>query len=104
MKKKFVVVVCILMSIHTNAAVAASDRIQMGIDLLLYDGNYDASRQNSKIEEMIHDKLDGILMSPQDSGECAEGGAELASKAGIPVVSVNTRVESEAHQRKIYQS
>lgn len=75
------------------ANAAQSQAEQMGIELQLYDGNYDASRQNSQVEEMIRDELDGILMIPQDSEICVEG-AETALKAGIPVVSVNTRVNS----------
>lgn len=76
------------------AAAAQSQAEEMGIELLLYDGNYDASRQNAQIEDMIREEVDGILMIPQDSADCAEG-VETAAKAGIPVVSVNTRVDSD---------
>ncbi|MDO4307832.1 MAG: substrate-binding domain-containing protein, partial [Eubacteriales bacterium] len=66
---------------------------RFGFYLSLDIGNYDASRQNSQVEQMIRDELDGILMIPQDSEICVEG-AKTARKAGIPVVSVNTRVNS----------
>ena len=75
-----------------NAVQSQAD--QMGIELQIYDGNYDASRQNSQIEDMIHNKVDGILMIPQNSVSCVEG-AKAAVQAGIPVVSVNTRVDSD---------
>lgn len=75
------------------AEAAQSQAEEMGIDLLLYDGNYDASRQNAQVEAMIREEVDGILMIPQDSADCAEG-VEIAAEAGIPVVSVNTRVDS----------
>lgn len=74
-----------------NAAQMQAE--EMGVELQFYDGNYDASRQNSQIEDMIRNEVDGILMIPQNSQSCVEG-AETASKAGIPTVSVNTRVNS----------
>lgn len=67
---------------------------QMEIEVQLYDGNYDASRQNAQVEEMIQNGVDGILIIPQDSEDCVEA-VESACEAGIPIVAVNTRVHSE---------
>lgn len=76
----------------SDAALEAAEK--MGIELKLYDGNYDASKQNTQVEEMIREGVDGILLIPQDSVECAEG-VESAKEAEIPLVSVNTRVDSD---------
>lgn len=67
---------------------------QMGIEVQLYDGNYDASRQNAQVEEMIQNGVEGILIIPQDSEDCVEA-VERACEAEIPIVAVNTRVHSE---------
>ena len=65
-----------------------------GIEFLSYDGNYDAATQLSQVETMIADGCDAIILNPQDAIACAAA-VELAHKAGIPVVGVNTMVESD---------
>lgn len=65
-----------------------------GIELMSYDGNYDAATQLSQVETMIADGCDAIILNPQDAIACAAA-VELAHKAGIPVVGVNTMVESD---------
>ena len=76
-------------------ASAASDYAkEKGIKLVIYNGNYDAATQTSQMEEMIQDKLDGIILNPQDAEKSSEG-VDLAYEAGIPVISVNTKVENE---------
>ncbi len=65
-----------------------------GIEFLSYDGNYDAATQLSQVETMIADGCDAIILNPQDAIACAAA-VELAAKAGIPVVGVNTMVESD---------
>jgi ABC-type sugar transport system substrate-binding protein len=65
-----------------------------GVDYTSYDGNYDAATQLSQVETMIADGCDAIILNPQDAVACAAS-VELAHAAGIPVVGVNTMVESD---------
>ncbi|MEA4897180.1 MAG: substrate-binding domain-containing protein [Christensenellaceae bacterium] len=65
-----------------------------GIEFLSYDGNYDAATQLAQVETMIADGCDAIILNPQDAIACAAA-VELAHNAGIPVVGVNTMVESD---------
>lgn len=65
-----------------------------GIEFLSYDGNYDAATQLSQVETMIQDGCDAIILNPQDAVACAAC-VEIAHAAGIPVVGVNTMVESD---------
>ena len=75
------------------AEAALAQAQEMGIHLKIYDGNYDAGLQVTQIERMIQDGVDGILLNPQDADKCIEC-VEIASEHGIPVVAVNTRVNS----------
>ena len=65
-----------------------------GITLYSYDGNYDAATQLSQVETMIADGVDAIILNPHDAVACAAC-VDLAYEAGIPVVGVNTMVQSE---------
>lgn len=75
-----------------NAAYAYGE--QTGVKLEIYDGDYDAALQAAQVEEMVERGLDGVILVPQDAEKCSEC-VETAVDAGIPVVSVNTRVNSE---------
>ncbi|SCP97423.1 substrate-binding domain-containing protein [Anaerobium acetethylicum] len=75
-----------------NAATAKAE--ELGVELKIYDGNYDPSTQISQIETMISDGVDGIVLNPQDA-EALAVGVDKAVAAGIPVVGVNTRVKSD---------
>ncbi|MDF2511370.1 MAG: ABC-type sugar transport system, periplasmic component [Herbinix sp.] len=75
-----------------NAATAKAE--ELGVELKIYDGNYDPSTQISQIETMISDGVDGIILNPQDA-EALSVGVDKAVAAGIPVVGVNTRVQSD---------
>ncbi|MCP1103285.1 ABC-type sugar transport system substrate-binding protein [Aequitasia blattaphilus] len=75
-----------------NAAEAKAE--ELGIELVVYDGNYDPSTQISQVETMISDGCDGIILNPQDAEACAPC-VDKAADAGIPVVGVNTRVKSD---------
>ncbi|MDR0886446.1 MAG: substrate-binding domain-containing protein [Clostridiales Family XIII bacterium] len=75
-----------------NAAKAKAE--ELGVELKVYDGNYDPSTQINQIETMISDGVDGIVLNPQDAQALAVG-VDKAVAAGIPVVGVNTRVESD---------
>lgn len=65
-----------------------------GVTYVSYDGNYDANTQLSQVETMIADGCDAIILNPQDAVACAAA-VELAHTAGIPIVAVNTMVESD---------
>lgn len=65
-----------------------------GIEFLSYDGNYDTATQLSQVETMIADGCDAIILNPHDAVASAAC-VELANKAGIPVVGVNTMVQSD---------
>lgn len=65
-----------------------------GIEFYSYDGNYDAATQLQQVETMIENGVDAIILNPQDAVACAAA-VELAHKNNIPVVGVNTMVESD---------
>ena len=76
------------------ATAAARYAEEQNIELELYAGDYDAATQIGQIESMIEHPVDGIILVPQsavDSVSCVDKAAE----AGIPMISVNTRVEHE---------
>lgn len=75
-----------------NAATAKAK--ELGVEIKIYDGNYDPSTQINQIETMIADGVDGIVLNPQDAQALAAG-VDKAVAANIPVVGVNTRVESD---------
>lgn len=76
-------------------AEAASQYAQeKGIRLTVYTGDYDASTQLDQIEAMIRRGLDGIILVPQ-SEESSRACVDRAVEAGIPIISVNTRVDHE---------
>ncbi|MGE5496057.1 MAG: substrate-binding domain-containing protein [Burkholderiales bacterium] len=65
-----------------------------GVEYVSYDGNYDAATQLSQVETMIADGCDAIILNPQDAVACAAA-VEKAAAANIPVIGVNTMVESD---------
>lgn len=67
---------------------------EQGIEFYSYDGNYDAATQLQQVETMIENGVDAIILNPQDAVACAAA-VELAHKNNIPVVGVNTMVESD---------
>ena len=75
-----------------NAAQAKAE--EMGAELVVYDGDYDPATQISQIETMISDGVDGIILNPQDADACSPC-VDKAVEAGIPIVGVNTRVNSD---------
>lgn len=64
------------------------------VDYVGYDGNYDAATQLSQVETMISNGVDAIILNPQDADACAAC-VEVAHEAGIPVIGVNTMVNSD---------
>lgn len=75
-----------------NAAQAKAK--ELGVELKVYDGNYDPSTQISQVETMISDGCKGIILNPQDAEACSPC-VDKAVAAGIPIVGVNTRVDND---------
>lgn len=75
----------------SSAAKKKAD--ELGAELKIYDGNYDPNTQINQVETMIADGVDAIILNPQDAKACAIA-VDKAAAAGIPVIGVNTRVES----------
>ncbi|MCF0228415.1 MAG: substrate-binding domain-containing protein [Parasporobacterium sp.] len=65
-----------------------------GVEYTGYDGQYDAATQLSQVETMITQGVDAIILNPQDADACAAC-VEAAAAAGIPIVGVNTMVNSD---------
>lgn len=65
-----------------------------GISYVSYDGDNDAAAQLSQVETMIADGVDAIILNPQDADACVAC-VEAAEKAGIPVIGVNTMVNTD---------
>ena len=65
-----------------------------GVDYVGYDGNYDAATQLSQVETMISNGVDAIILNPHDADACAAC-VDVAYEAGIPVIGVNTMVNSD---------
>ena len=65
-----------------------------GVDYTGYDGDYNAATQLSQVETMIADGVDAIILNPQDADACAAC-VDKAVEAGIPIVGVNTMVNSD---------
>lgn len=75
-----------------NAAGARAE--ELGIELVVFDGNYDPNTQIRQVETMIADGMDGIILNPQDA-EASAPIVDMAIEAGIPIVGVNTRVNHD---------
>ena len=76
----------------SNAAKKKAE--ELGVELKIYDGNYDPNTQISQVETMISDGVDAIILNPQDAKACAVA-VDKAAAANIPVIGVNTRVDSD---------
>lgn len=76
----------------SNAAKAKAD--ELGVELEVYDGNYDVNTQISQVESMISSGVNAIILNPQDA-QALSVAVDKAAEAGIPVIGVNTRVVSD---------
>ncbi len=64
------------------------------VKITVFDGQYDASVQQSQFETMVTGGYDAILFVPIDI-QAGAAAVETAAKAHIPVVGSNTRVNSD---------
>ncbi len=76
----------------SNAAKKEAEKL--GVDLKIYDGNYDPNTQINQVETMIDDGVNAIILNPQDAKACAVCVDKAVAK-NIPVIGVNTRVDSD---------
>lgn len=76
------------------ANAAADYAGEKGIELQIYDGNYDAELQISQVKRMIEDGVEGLILNPQEAVKCSEC-VDDAVAAGVPLIAVNTRVEND---------
>lgn len=76
----------------SNAAKKKAE--ELGVELKIYDGNYDPNTQINQVETMISDGVNAIILNPQDAKACAVA-VDKAAAANIPVIGVNTRVDSD---------
>lgn len=67
---------------------------ELGVDLEIFDGNYDVNTQLGHFENMIAQKYDAIIFSPVDIDAMAVA-VDKAEEGGVPVFGVNTRVNSD---------
>lgn len=67
---------------------------QNNIEYTSFDGDYNAATQLAQVETMIANGVDAIILNPHDVIASAAA-VEIAHKAGVPVVGVNTMVESD---------
>ncbi|GIQ66783.1 hypothetical protein PACILC2_53510 [Paenibacillus cisolokensis] len=67
---------------------------ELGVDIEIFDGNYDVNTQISQFENMIAQGFDAIIFSPVDV-DAMSVAVEQAVQAGVPVFGVNTRVNSD---------
>lgn len=67
---------------------------ELGVEIEVFDGNYDPATQLSQFENMIAQGYDAIIFSPVDVDALAVA-VEAATDAGVPVFGVNTKVNSD---------
>jgi ABC-type sugar transport system substrate-binding protein len=66
---------------------------ELGIELVEQDGQGDAAKQVSQMEQLISQKVDAIVMAPYDKDACAPA-VTKAKEAGIPLIIVNSTVNN----------
>jgi putative xylitol transport system substrate-binding protein len=64
------------------------------VQIVVFDGNYDALTQSNQFDTMITEKYDAIIFAPIDKSAGA-GAVAKAVAAHIPVVGSNTRVSGD---------
>lgn len=74
------------LTVLRNAAVQYAEEI--GVDLIMEDGQSDAARQLDQLNNFIASGVDAIIIIPHDASG-AQAMTDAASDAGIPLVYVN---------------
>lgn len=65
---------------------------ELGYDVLVYDGQNDASKQPSQVEDALQQGVDAIIINPADESSTANA-LKDAIDQDIPVVTVDREVE-----------
>lgn len=67
----------------------------LGLELQIYNGINDPQIQISQVKKLVGENINGILLLAQDPASI-QGEVELAIQAGVPVVSLGSKIESDA--------
>jgi len=70
---------------------ARESATELGIELIEYDGQGDASKQITQMEQLIAQQVDAIVMAPYDKDATAPAVIK-AKEANIPLIIVNSTV------------
>ena len=73
---------------------AVDEAAKVGVKLVVAESYNDATKQTAQVEAFIAAKVDAILLPPANPQALAPV-VEEASKAGIPVIAVDTNVASD---------
>ncbi len=86
-KLKFGFIFCGLSIPSTKAGQEAAQKKadELGIDLVVMDGEFDAQKQTDQALNLISQNVDGIIINPQDA-EAFVPAARQINEAGIPLV------------------
>jgi len=72
---------------------AEAKAAELNIKLITQDGQGDAAKQLSQMEQLISQQVDAIVMAPYDKDACAPA-VTKAKEAGIPLVIVDSTVNN----------
>jgi inositol transport system substrate-binding protein len=67
---------------------------ELGVNVIISDGQDSAENQISQVENFIAQKVDVIILNPISTDGCKPA-VEAANKAGIPILTVNTLVANQ---------
>lgn len=67
---------------------------RLNVNLDIFDGNYDVKTQYNNFDYMIANRYNAIIFTPVDVDAMADAVEKAVSK-GIPVIGVNTQVNSD---------
>jgi inositol transport system substrate-binding protein len=92
--KEDVVIGVSLLSMHNEYCLVQAEGVEaaekdLGIKVVLVDGELNIQKQNSQVDNFIVQKVDGIVLMPID-GDGASPAVVKAKEAGIPIVNVCT--------------
>jgi inositol transport system substrate-binding protein len=67
---------------------------ELGVEIIVSDGQDSAEKQVSQVENFIAQKVDAIVLNPISMDGCKPA-VEAANAAGIPILTVNTLVANQ---------
>ena len=71
---------------------AEEEAKKLGLKLVVVDANDDSSKQAAGVDDLLQQKVKVLLINPTDS-EAAAASVTRATKAGIPVISIDRSVK-----------